>query len=153
MGKILFAAFVVVPLIEIAGFIKIGGLIGLGPTLLVVVATAIVGAWLVRQQGFQVIEDMRRSSAEGKAPVREVMHAVFILAAGLLLLTPGFFTDAVGFALLVPAVRDMLAAWLLSRMQVHVVDIETAAPSHRSHEVIIEGSAIEVDEEAGRRRG
>ena len=101
----LFLLFLAVPLIEIALFIQVGGWIGLWPTLLIVVLTAIAGTYLVRSQGGQAMNQMRRSFDELRDPTEPLAHGAMILFSGALLLTPGFFTDAVGFALLVPPVR------------------------------------------------
>ncbi len=113
----LFLLFVAVPLIEIALFIQVGGLIGLWPTLLVVVVTALAGTWLVRSQGTEALARLRRSMAELSDPSETLAHGAMILFAGALLLTPGFFTDAVGFALLVPAFRRAAFRWLKSRVR------------------------------------
>lgn len=101
----LFFAFLAVPLIEIALFIQVGGLIGLWPTLLIVVLTAIAGTALVRSQGARALGNMRQSFSELSDPTEHLAHGAMILVSGALLLTPGFFTDAVGFALLAPGVR------------------------------------------------
>ena len=114
----LFLAFLSVPLIEIALFIQIGGLIGLWPTLLVVVVTAIVGTWLVRTQGLQTLGRLQRSFEELRDPAEPLAHGAMILFSGALLLTPGFFTDAVGFLLLVPAFRQAAFLYLRSRVRV-----------------------------------
>ncbi len=114
----LLALFIAVPLIEIALFIQIGGAIGLWPTLGVVVVTAILGTWLVRAQGLQTLAKLRGSLNELSDPTEPLVHGAMILFAGALLLTPGFFTDAVGFALLVPAVRSAVFTWLRARVRV-----------------------------------
>ena len=101
----LLLAFIVVPLIEIALFIQVGGLIGLWPTLAIVLLTALLGSWLVRSQGRMALDELRRSLRGLRDPSEPLAHGAMILLAGALLLTPGFFTDALGFALLVPAVR------------------------------------------------
>ena len=101
----LFLAFLAVPLIEIALFIQVGGLIGLWPTLLIVILTAIAGTYLVRSQGAQAIGNLRQSFSTLDDPTVHLAHGAMILVSGALLLTPGFFTDAVGFALLMPPVR------------------------------------------------
>ncbi|RVT83451.1 FxsA family protein [Rhodobacteraceae bacterium CCMM004] len=101
----LFALFVAVPLIEIALFIQVGGAIGLWPTLLIVVLTALVGTWLVRSQGALAMSQIRGSLEGLTDPTEPLAHGAMILFAGALLLTPGFFTDAVGFSLLLPPVR------------------------------------------------
>jgi UPF0716 protein FxsA len=104
----LFLLFLIVPLIEIALFIQVGGIIGLGWTLLIVVLTAILGTFLVRSQGLAVLAKLRVSMEELRDPTEPLVHGAMILFSGALLLTPGFFTDAVGFCLLVPGIRRML---------------------------------------------
>ena len=114
----LLLAFLVVPLIEIALFIQVGGAIGLGWTLLIVVATAIAGATLVRRQGAGVLQKLQRSFNDFQDPSQPLAEGAMILFSGALLLTPGFFTDAVGFALLVPGVRAFLFSKLRDRVTV-----------------------------------
>ncbi|MGI9481319.1 MAG: FxsA family protein [Hyphomicrobiales bacterium] len=130
---ILFFIFIAVPLIEIALFIQIGSLIGLWPTLATVVATAVIGTWLLRHQGFAVISQAQESAARNELPVQPIIHGVFLLAAGLLMLTPGFFTDVIGFALLIPPVRLAIAHSIWSRIKdnVHVVT-PGMGPSHQA---------------------
>lgn len=115
----LFVAFLAVPLIEIALFIQIGGIIGLWPTLGIVIVTAILGTWLVRTQGRMALADLQRSFSRLDDPGTPLAHGAMILFAGALLLTPGFFTDAVGFALLTPPVRTALLNWARKRVTVH----------------------------------
>ena len=105
----LLVAFIAVPLIEIALFIQVGGWLGLWPTLGIVIATAFAGAYLVRSQGRAEIERLRGRLRTLSDPTEPLAHGAMILFSGALLLTPGFFTDAVGFALLVPGVRRWLA--------------------------------------------
>ncbi len=112
----LFALFVAVPLIEIALFIQVGGAIGLWPTLGVVVVTAILGTWLVRAQGILAISQLRRALSELSDPTEPLAHGAMILFAGALLLTPGFFTDACGLALLLPPVRAAVYRWVRARV-------------------------------------
>ncbi|MBY6159485.1 FxsA family protein [Mameliella alba] len=114
----LFLAFLMVPLIEIALFIQVGGLIGLWPTLAVVILTAVVGTWLVRAQGQLAMNNLRNSFSALDDPSEPLAHGAMILVSGVLLLTPGFFTDAVGFALLAPPVRTAVFAWARKRVQV-----------------------------------
>jgi UPF0716 protein FxsA len=123
----LFAIFLIVPLIEIALFIQVGGLIGLWPTLLLVVATAVAGSWLVRRQGLRVLADLRRSLDTLGDPAAPLAHGAAILLAGVLLLTPGFFTDTVGFLLLVPAVRTAALGWLARRIRVATLEATVSA--------------------------
>ncbi len=122
---VLFLAFLFVPLIEIALFIQVGGAIGLWPTLGIVVLTAILGTWLVRRQGLMAIGQLRRSFSRLDDPTEPLVHGAMILVAGALLLTPGFFTDAVGLALLVPAVRSAVFRHVRARVIVTGFSIGT----------------------------
>lgn len=119
MGRILLLALVGVPLIEIAVFIQVGGVIGLWPTIAVVVLTAVIGAALLRQQGMATLMRAQRELAENRVPVRELFDAVCLLLGGALLLTPGFVTDLAGFSLLVPPVRRTLGMRLWRLLQSH----------------------------------
>jgi UPF0716 protein FxsA len=108
--------FVAVPIIEIALFIQVGDAIGLWPTLAIVVLTAIAGTALMRAQGIMTLKRLQSSMAEGRNPTDPIAQGAMILVAGVLLLTPGFFTDAVGFALLLPPVRILLIRWIAAKI-------------------------------------
>lgn len=114
----LLALFIAVPLIEIALFIQVGGWIGLFPTLAIVVLTAIAGSWLVRSQGAREIRNLRGSFSELRDPTEPLANGAMILFSGALLLTPGFFTDIIGFSLLMPPVRQAVYQWARSRVKV-----------------------------------
>ena len=111
---------IIVPIIEITLFVQIGGAIGLGWTLLVILATAMLGARAIRRQGIDALARAQAQMANGKPPVGEIVHGVLILMAGILLLTPGFMTDALGFLLLVPATRlfvlELAAGFILPKL-------------------------------------
>lgn len=113
MALVLLAAFIAVPVIEIALFIEIGGWIGLWPTIGVVIMTAFAGTTLLRLQGLAVLQRVQESAARNEIPVEEVFTGFCLLVAGVLLLTPGFFTDALGFLLFVPSFRKIavLGVW------------------------------------------
>ena len=111
----LFLAFLLVPIIEIGLFIQVGGLIGLWPTLAIIVLTAILGTVMVRTQGRAALANLQRSFAELENPTEPLAHGAMILLSGALLLTPGFFTDAIGFALLVPGIRIAVFRYIKSR--------------------------------------
>lgn len=113
----LFALFVAVPLIEIALFIVVGGWLTLWPTLGIVLATGVLGTFLVHRQARQVLAELQRSSRGLGNPLSPLAHGALIVIAGVLLLTPGFFTDAVGLALLIPALRRAVIAALARRVQ------------------------------------
>lgn len=114
----LFLAFLAVPIIEIALFIQVGGLIGLWPTLAIVVLTAVLGSWLMRSQGRLAMGQLRQSFSQLDDPTEPLAHGAMILIAGVLLLTPGFFTDAMGFALLIPPVRGAVYRYVRARVNV-----------------------------------
>lgn len=147
----LFIMFVGVPLIEIALFIQVGGWIGLWPTLGIVVLTAVLGTLLVRSQGAQAMANLRRSFNELNDPTEPLAHGAMILFSGALLLTPGFFTDALGFALLTPAFRNIVLRELRKRVKVESVVSGQEQWNHdpRHPDVTIEGD-YEVEEESPR---
>ena len=103
----LFLLFIVVPIVEIVLFIKIGSLLGLWLTILVVVLTAIVGTNLVKSQGLNAIKQVQSSFLQGQDIARSLINGTLILIAGILLLTPGFFTDFIGITFLIPMTRNM----------------------------------------------
>ena len=100
------ALFLTVPILELLLFIYVEERIGLGRLLLGIVITAVLGAFLVRQQGFAVWLRLREDLMVGRLPGAQLVHGALVLVGGALLLTPGFLTDAVGFALMVPPVRE-----------------------------------------------
>lgn len=112
----LLALFIAVPMIEIAVFIQVGGLIGLWPTLALVLLTAILGTSLLRQQGRMALADLQRSFGELRDPAAPLAHGALIVFGGALLLTPGFFTDALGLGLMIPRVRAALLEKLRARL-------------------------------------
>ncbi|MFQ5567355.1 MAG: FxsA family protein, partial [Paracoccaceae bacterium] len=127
----IFLLLVAVPIIEIALFIEVGGWLGLWPTLAVVVLTAAIGAVLLRAQGLATLGELQRRLGAGEDPSSTLAHGAMILIAGILLLTPGFFTDGVGFLLLTPPVRAAAIRFARSRLtQVHV-GVHMGAGVHR----------------------
>lgn len=111
--KFLLPIFLGVPLLEIYFLIQVGGEIGAGGTILLVILTAVIGAILVRAQGIAVVLRSRAQFARGQSPAVEILEGVLLFIAGGLLLTPGFITDAAGFALLIPSVRrNLIRRWL-----------------------------------------
>jgi UPF0716 protein FxsA len=116
--QILLLLFLVVPIIEIYLLIQVGGYLGAGTTIFLVVFTAVLGAWLLRIQGFSTMRRVQNSMARGEIPAIEMIGGVLLLLSGALLLTPGFFTDTIGFLLLLPVVRHGLVIWFLSRSNI-----------------------------------
>ncbi len=156
MGLFLLFVFIGVPLIEIMLFIKIGGMIGMTMTVLVVIVTALIGSLLLRAQGLATMRRARSSMDRGELPMDSVIHGIFLLLAGAFLLTPGFLTDAVGFALFAPPVRLALGRHILSAVMARgTVSVHTARQSgYRgptqpgdTNGQTIDGEASEVDDD------
>lgn len=108
----------IIPIVEIGTFIAIGGQIGIALTLLMILVTAIIGSILLRVQGLSLIQEIQSKVATGQVPGRALGDGAMILVAGILLLTPGFVTDTIGFLLFVPFIRTAIWGFLASRIQV-----------------------------------
>ena len=108
--RFVFLVLVVVPLVELMVLIKVGGLLGVLPTLALVVGTAAVGWSLVHSSGRAVLARMRASVAAGQLPARELMEAMLLVCCGALLLAPGLLTDTLALCVLIPGVRSLLVA-------------------------------------------
>ena len=100
--------FITIPICEIFIFLEAGNLIGPLPTLATVILTGIAGAYLARTQGLELVAKVQKSLNHGELPSDELLDGLFILAGGLMLLTPGFLTDLIGFVCLTPLVRQPL---------------------------------------------
>ena len=100
---------VVIPLLELYILIKVGDLIGVMPTIAICILTAVAGAALMRYQGLRTITNLQAKLAQGEFPAQDLLEGVILLLGGVLLLTPGFFTDALGFICLVPKFRSVIA--------------------------------------------
>ena len=112
--KILFLLFLIVPLIEVVILIQVGRAIGAAYTVIVIIGTAALGAALLRWQGLATLARVRLSMDQGRLPATELIEGLLLLIAGALLLTPGFFTDALGFLALLPGLRKFVAEALLT---------------------------------------
>lgn len=121
MFPILLLLFIFVPIIEIGLFIQVGGFLGLWPTIALVLVTAFVGASLVRSQGLQTLMNVQNRLQQGELPAQQIFEGVMLAVAGVLLLTPGFMTDALGMLILLPAPRAAMAKYLMSKMVVKSV--------------------------------
>ena len=114
MFKILFLLFLIVPLIEVVILIQVGKAIGAGYTVILIIGTAALGAALLRWQGLATLARVRLSMDQGRLPATELIEGLLLLIAGALLLTPGFFTDALGFLALLSGLRKFVAEALLT---------------------------------------
>lgn len=128
MARLIGLIFLLLPLLEIAMFIVVGRAIGLFPTLGLVIAAALLGAFVLRQQGLGVVNRLRGSMGSGTIPGRAMFDAMLIGLAGIMLVVPGFISDIVALLLLLPPVRDVIFARLASRVQV----VETTT-TYRRH--------------------
>ncbi|MEE9542232.1 MAG: FxsA family protein [Thermodesulfobacteriota bacterium] len=108
----LFILFALIPVIELAILIKVGYHIGVGYTLLIVIGTALVGAYLVRLEGFNIMGRFQRNVNEGVFPTEEIFDGALVLVSGALLLTPGLVTDLTGFLLVFPPSRKVIKGYL-----------------------------------------
>ena len=113
----LFLAFTIIPVSEIYILLAIGGQIGILPSIGLVILTGIIGASLARSQGLQTLGRIRDSFQQGVVPGEELLNALLIAIAGIVLLTPGFLTDAAGLFLLIPATRTLCREWLKRRIE------------------------------------
>lgn len=136
MGLYIIAAILLLPLIEIAVFIWVGGLIGVLPTVLLTVLTALAGTLMLRQQGLSLLMRMQKELDAGRSPGNEVMQGAMIVLASIFLLIPGFVTDAVGLLLFIPPVREALARFIISRS--NVVIVEGSAGGRRPQDGVVD---------------
>jgi len=107
--------FTVVPLLELFLLVKLGTVVGVGPTIALVIFTGVLGAWLARQQGLGVLRRLRAELEAGRLPAGALIDGLLILVAGAVLLTPGLLTDALGFVLLVPPSRAVVRRIVVER--------------------------------------
>ena len=115
----LLVLFTIVPLAELYLLLQVGSLLGVGLTILLVVGTGVVGAYLARLEGWRTLRQMQENLHNGIAPTGELIDAALILGAGLLLITPGIMTDVVGFSLLFPPTRAALKRAIRRRLEAH----------------------------------
>lgn len=103
---------IIVPIIEIWGLLQIGHWVGAWPTVLGVITTGVVGGYLAKRQGLQTLRLVQLQIEQRQVPGEAILDGICILMGGLMLLTPGFFTDVIGFLLLVPLTRGIVKLWL-----------------------------------------
>lgn len=117
----LLTIFVLVPFMELYILIEAGRIVGLGPTIGLIMMTGVAGAWLARSQGGEILRRIQEETARGQMPAITLIDGALVLVGGLLLLTPGFFTDVIGFSFLVPMTRDLwrkgLSLWLQKQIK------------------------------------
>ena len=127
----LFLAFTFIPIIEISLRMEIGSIFGALTAVTLVILTGFLGAFLARMQGLQTLYRIQESLREGRMPSGELLDALLIVIAGLVLLTPGFLTDSVGFLLLIPATRNSIKYWMRRQIEIRYMP-------NRPEDIIIE---------------
>lgn len=165
---ILLLVFIAIPLIEIAVLIKVGQVIGVLPTVLIVVGTAILGFGVLRAQGFSVMARASQAVAAGRTPVEPVVDGAFLMFAGVLLITPGLLADTLGLILLVPFLRRIIARSLVGGLvkssNLHVMVFGDGAPSPEDDDrirrqteadegTVIDGEFKRIDDREPRDKG
>lgn len=149
----LFWLFVAIPIVEIALFIQIGGLIGVWATLALVILAAVLGVAVIRGQSATTLAQVQRSMAEMRDPSRFMAHGMLMMVAGFLLILPGFFTDAIGLLLLIRPLRNALMRKMSQRVQMTRVQMgATRREAHRPPyaDGVIDGDYVVEDEPAVR---
>ena len=116
MGRLVALAVLALPFVEIAGFVVIGSRIGVLATLAWVVLAAMLGVALIRRQGLDALRRARAALGRGESPTAELAEGALVALAGVLLLIPGFVTDAFGLPLAIPAVRRLIVSRLRTRL-------------------------------------
>lgn len=162
----LFILFIVMPILEMWVLISVGQEIGALPTIGLVLLTAMVGLALLRRQGISTVMRAQQKMQAGEMPAREMAEGIFLAVGGALLLTPGFITDAIGFACLIPGIRQLIIGRLIG----HVVVVRGSTytqggyhqpganqpggsrPHDKSHDVI-EGDYEREEQREGQREG
>ena len=146
MRLLLVILFIIVPIAELALLIQVGQLIGVWWTILLLIADALLGSWLLRHQGRAAWRRFNEALGGGKLPHREVVDGVLIIFGGALLLTPGFITDIFGLLFLIPPTRAVMRGLLVRRGMLKLVGAmpgTASPPNGRPHD--IEGSAVDID--------
>lgn len=139
--------FLVIPILEVFVLIKAGDVIGVWPTIFLVIATAVIGAGLLRQQGLSVLTRFQQNMGQGKIPAQEMVEGIILAVGGALLMTPGFVTDTIGFLCLLPFSRQFIAKKIIERSTLQMkaqMGGFSQSPYQQQDEDIIEGEYSEV---------
>lgn len=138
--------FLLIPLLEVYVLIQVGSLIGAGWTILLVILTAVVGVNLLRQQGMSTLMRANRLMSQGQIPAMEMMEGLVLAVGGALLITPGFFTDSVGFMCLLPYTRQQFIRYLLLNSSVQSTYSTHNETVYRRDSTVIEGECKREDD-------
>ncbi|TVZ39978.1 UPF0716 protein FxsA [Alteromonadaceae bacterium 2753L.S.0a.02] len=124
--------FIVIPILEMWLLITVGSVIGALPTIGLVFLTAMMGLALLRQQGFSTLIRAQTRMQQGELPASEMIEGIFLAVGGALLLTPGFFTDALGFCCLIPGLRQIIISWGMKHIKIRNVHVHSQGFQQRS---------------------
>jgi UPF0716 protein FxsA len=145
----LILVFIVVPIAELYVILKVGDLIGILPTIALLVADSLLGSWLLRSQGRSVWRRFQETMQAGRVPHREVFDGVLVIFGGAFLITPGFITDVFGVLLLLPPTRSLIRRWLIRRGgRMFGISVATGRRGGRpvsQQDFDVEGTAYETD--------
>ncbi len=148
MGPLLIVLFIIIPVFEIAVFITIGGTIGLWPTIVTIILTAFVGAFLLKKHGLATLFRAQSQFDQGQFPLEEIFEALCLVISAILLITPGFFTDSIGFLLFAPPLRAFLkkiaSNTLIARSNIHVYTDSAQNEQTNLNQEIIDGEFEEI---------
>lgn len=146
----LIALFIVIPIAELYVILKVGDLIGILPTIALLVADSLLGSWLMRSQGRAVWSRFQQTMQAGRIPHREVFDGVLVIFGGAFLITPGFLTDIVGVFLLLPPTRALVRAWLVRRggrmFGISMAGRRSGSVPRDRSDFDVEGTAYETDQ-------
>ena len=147
VSALLFVLFVVVPLIEIYVLVQVGQVIGAGWTILLLVADAILGTWIIKHEGARAWRALRQALAEGRMPATELADGALILIGGTLMLAPGFVTDVFGILLILPFTRPLfrrlLAGVVASRLLIAPLNVTRPGPQAPGQGPVVRGEVVD----------
>ncbi len=136
----LFFIFIIVPIIELMLLIEVGGQIGTGWTFLIIIATAILGTKLVKQQGLSTWSKIQQELASGTLPAKAMFEGICILISGVLLITPGFLTDIIGLLLLTPVFRTIMYSKVGHRVNIKAAGFSQGPYGHSQQSPFQQGT-------------
>ncbi len=137
--RFLLLIFIIVPIVEMWLLIQVGGYIGAVPTIAAVLLTAVIGLAMLRRQGLSTLLRVNQRMESGELPAQEMLEGIVLAVSGALLLTPGFFTDAIGFAGLTPVLRQWLVRRLVGRVNVFEGGVSSAVYHEEKNHNTLEG--------------
>ncbi len=151
--KIATLIFILVPLLEMVILIEVGGVIGVLPTIGLVILTAVVGVWLLRLQGIATLRQVQSKLSRGDVPDTELLEGIMLIFGGALLLTPGFATDAAGFICLIPGLRRPIAYQIIKSTSFRSIHVPGTSQAYKGQTIdgdfvheASESLSLEVDQ-------